>query len=62
MYYEFFDNGQNRDDFGVFREDGFLKRILGTTDFDEQDIPWDDIEEYAKRFSPFYISKDKIRI
>ena len=52
QYYEFYDNGVNRAEFGVFREDGRLKRELGVTDFEKQVIPWDVIEY------PEYIDDD----
>lgn len=45
QYYEFYDDGQNRAEFGVFKEDGKLKRRIGVSDFEEQPIPWDVIED-----------------
>lgn len=44
QYYEFYDNGENRTDFGVFKENGQLKRQIGSVDFEEQHIPWYEIE------------------
>ncbi len=44
QYYEFYDDGQNRTEFGVFKENGQLKRKMGSDDFEEQHIPWDEIE------------------
>jgi hypothetical protein len=44
QYYEFYDNTGNRMEFGVFKEDGQLKRKMGATDFEEQSIPWYEIE------------------
>lgn len=44
QYYEFYDCGQNRTDFGVFKENGQLKRRIGFADFEQQQIPWDVIE------------------
>ncbi len=34
QYYEFYDDGQNRTEFGVFKENNQLKRKMGSTDFD----------------------------
>lgn len=52
QYYEFYDNGENRTDFDVFKENNQLKRKIGSTDFEEQHIPWDEIEH------PEYFDED----
>jgi hypothetical protein len=52
QYYEFYDNGRNRTEFGVFKENGQLKRRIGSADFEEQYIPWDEIEH------PEYFDED----
>lgn len=52
QYYEFYDNADNRIEFGVFKEDGQLKRRIGTDDYEEQPIPWDVIED------PEYFEED----
>lgn len=52
QYYEFYDDGENRTEFGVFKENGQLKRKMGSTDFEEQWIPWDEIE------NPEYFNED----
>lgn len=52
QYYEFYDNGQNRTEFGVVKENGQLKRKMGINDFEEQYIPWDVIED------PKYFEED----
>ena len=44
QYYEFYDCGENRTDFGVFKENGQLKRRIGSDDFEKQYIPWYEIE------------------
>ena len=38
-YYEFYDDSVSRTEFGVFRRDGKLYRIIGEYDFDMQYIP-----------------------
>ncbi len=45
QYYEFYENADYRSEFGVFRENGKLKRKLGETDYGMQIIPWDVIED-----------------
>lgn len=44
QYYEFYDNADNRIEFGVFKENGQLKRRIGSDDFEKQYIPWYEIE------------------
>lgn len=43
-YYEFYDDSVNRTEFGVFKRNGKLYRIIGEYDFDMQYIPWWEIE------------------
>lgn len=45
QYYEFYDDGDNWTEFGVVKENGQLKRIIGIADFEKQQIPWDVIED-----------------
>lgn len=52
QYYEFYDDGDHRIDFGVFKENGQLKRRIGSADYEEQYIPWDVIED------PNYFDED----
>ena len=46
-YYSMWSEGRLRDDFGVFREDGVLKRELKRTDLklDELDVHWKQVKE-----------------
>jgi hypothetical protein len=52
QYYEFYEKANNRVEFGVVKEDGQLKRRIGTDDYEEQPIPWDVIED------PEYFEED----